>query len=88
MGETRITLFDEADDCHEIRIASDQATVRNYEPLVGVALHEKVDDMLGDTPIAIMQGWHAVVTDGDTGETYSGTITEISEYGFLFEVET
>lgn len=83
MEETRITLVDEDNDSYEIQVASNQTIIRNHDPLVGVAFSEGLRDMLGDTRVASMYGWHAVVTDGDTGTTYSGTVTDVSQYGFL-----
>lgn len=38
-----------------------------------------------DISVDDIQGWYAVVTDGDTGDTYSGTVTRVSPYGFLFQ---
>lgn len=85
MGETRITLVDEADDSHEFRVASNQAIIKHHDPLIGVALRKELQNMLGDTPLATMHGWQAIVTDGNTGNMYSGTIIDVSQYGFLME---
>lgn len=84
-GQTRITMVDDDNDCYELRVASDQAIIRNHDPLVGVALSEGLHELFEDTPVAAMYGWQVVVTDGNTGVTYSGTISDVSPYGFLLE---
>ncbi|QIO24230.1 hypothetical protein [Haloarcula sp. JP-L23] len=85
VAKTRITLIDEANDCHEIQVVSDQILIKHHGPNIGVALPEGLQDRFGDIPITTMHGWQTVVTDGDTGDTYSGTITDVTQYGFLLE---
>lgn len=85
--ETRITFIDENNDCHAVRLPWEEVVITVSRSTVTVDLHQRWSDLVPALPVAGMTGWEIVVTDSEAGNTYSGTIHEISPFGVTLQKE-